>query len=475
MKLYKAVVLTVLLTAAGRMSAHELPMMFQERYLFVTGSVDTEAPWITDPGISAFSGDFPLVIHKGFRDLSLYSGVPLYIPLYISLGLTNQVGYYDAYRESTLISQISAGWRTPSMDQLEGPFIAWGFRHGGFAGGASYHFFHQIPTAYFGVSTALGGTSLEISTEGIEASVNLRTSGNWSAGVSVSRLWDGDAKISLGLGISRRDYPSHFLERDKWDMRIAHRGSMEHAPENSMSALKYALNQPRFDAIEVDVQRTVDGEFVLVHDPVLIRYTRELKFVPRMTYEELKARDFGSWFDEEFAGEQILHLKDLAELAETHRDMYWFIEIKSYDWSEEDVIDFLAQCDALFPDPEKIVFYTLNHRLLDIMQKHTERPVGLQLDSRKFMLFLSDHLLPLTKWEYRKSIGEKADFFTIISSKYDRKNAVKQTADDLGIPVLFWDFHDDMYGYIPNELQEYPLGIPKIQQGRIFPAAAEYD
>ncbi len=463
----------MLAASAGGLSAHDLPLMFQERYLHVTGALSSDAPRITDPGISAFSGDFPLVIHAGNQDRSVYSGVPLFIPAFISFGRTNQIGYYDAYRSSTPISLLSAGWRTPGMEKLAGPFLSWGWRHGSLTGGASYHVFEQVPAAYLGASFHYGGAALELSTEGIAASLNLRTGGHWGITASLSKPWEGTTRISLGFGVSRREHASDALEEFQWDMRLAHRGSLEHAPENTMAAFTYALKQPRFTGIELDVQRTRDGEFVVIHDPVLIRYTGEMKFISQLTYEELKTRDLGAWIGEEFSEERIVHLSELASLANKHPDVYWLIELKSYQWSEEDVTDFLAACDELFAYPRSIFFITLNHRLLEIMQRHTERPVGLQLDSRRFMLFLSDHLPPVSSREFQRAVGDQADFFTIISSKYSRMDAVTEAADSLGIPAVLWDFHDDMYGYIPQKLKDYPLGLPKMEEGRLFPSASQ--
>ncbi|MFP3442749.1 glycerophosphodiester phosphodiesterase family protein, partial [Pantoea sp. SIMBA_133] len=51
---------------------------------------------------------------------------------------------------------------------------------------------------------------------------------------------------------------------------IAHRGSSEVAPENSLSAIRQALEDGA-DQIEIDVRLSADGSVVLSHDATLQR------------------------------------------------------------------------------------------------------------------------------------------------------------------------------------------------------------
>lgn len=56
-------------------------------------------------------------------------------------------------------------------------------------------------------------------------------------------------------------------------MRIAgHRGAAGLAPENTLAAIKAALNAG-VDAVEFDVRQTKDGDFVLSHDATTLRTT----------------------------------------------------------------------------------------------------------------------------------------------------------------------------------------------------------
>jgi len=93
---------------------------------------------------------------------------------------------------------------------------------------------------------------------------------------------------------------------------IAHRGSSGAAPENTLAAVRLAIAQ-KSDVVENDIQRTRDGELVIMHDPTLTRTTDvEQVFPDRLpwnvggfTLAEIKQLDAGSWFAPKFAGERV--------------------------------------------------------------------------------------------------------------------------------------------------------------------------
>lgn len=93
---------------------------------------------------------------------------------------------------------------------------------------------------------------------------------------------------------------------------IAHRGASGTTPENTLVAVREAIRL-RADSVEVDVQRSADGELILFHDMTLERTTDVEEVFPErfpyrvgdFTLAELKQLDAGSWFSAEFAGERI--------------------------------------------------------------------------------------------------------------------------------------------------------------------------
>lgn len=108
---------------------------------------------------------------------------------------------------------------------------------------------------------------------------------------------------------------------------IAHRGSSEDAPENTLSAVELALEQEA-DAIEIDVRMTADGTVILMHDSSLGRTTNDSqnRRVSDVTYNELQELDAGSWFSSEFEGEKVPTLDEVLELVGRRANL--FIEMK---------------------------------------------------------------------------------------------------------------------------------------------------
>lgn len=92
----------------------------------------------------------------------------------------------------------------------------------------------------------------------------------------------------------------------------AHRAGAAYAPENTLAAIR---NSHRLGAqwVENDVQRTRDGQLVVIHDPTLARTTNVEKVYPArkpwrvgdFTLREIKRLDAGSWFGRKYARERI--------------------------------------------------------------------------------------------------------------------------------------------------------------------------
>lgn len=125
----------------------------------------------------------------------------------------------------------------------------------------------------------------------------------------------GSLVVALGLGLGLA--PAGQAEPRPDVANIAHRGSSGTAPENTIAAVRLALAQGA-DVVENDVQRTKDGELVILHDASLARTTDvEEVFPGRVSYDvvhftlaEVKQLDAGSWFAPQFAGERVPTLRE---------------------------------------------------------------------------------------------------------------------------------------------------------------------
>ena len=68
---------------------------------------------------------------------------------------------------------------------------------------------------------------------------------------------------------------------------IAHRNETPGCPENSVASLEYSA-QPGIYAVECDVRRTGDGQYVIYHDDTLERLTGDRRAVSAVTLEEMR-------------------------------------------------------------------------------------------------------------------------------------------------------------------------------------------
>lgn len=95
---------------------------------------------------------------------------------------------------------------------------------------------------------------------------------------------------------------------------IAHRGASASAPENTLPAIRRAIDLG-CDSVELDVQATRDGRLVLIHDPTLERTTTGRGRVGELTYAEIAAMDAGVKFSESFRGTRVPLLEEALDLA----------------------------------------------------------------------------------------------------------------------------------------------------------------
>lgn len=72
----------------------------------------------------------------------------------------------------------------------------------------------------------------------------------------------------------------------------AHRGARGHAPENTLMAFDLAFDLGA-EAIECDVQRSRDGELVIIHDGTVNRTTNGVGAVAALSFADLRALDAG--------------------------------------------------------------------------------------------------------------------------------------------------------------------------------------
>ncbi len=137
---------------------------------------------------------------------------------------------------------------------------------------------------------------------------------------------------------------------------IGHRGAAGHAPENTLSSFKKALELGA-DTLELDVHLSKDGELIVMHDPKVDRTTNGTGYIKDLTVEELKHLDAGKLF-EEYRGEKIPLLQEVFDLAKGKAT--FVIEIKNgpifYPGIEGKLVQLIEKND-LVDDVIVIAFY----------------------------------------------------------------------------------------------------------------------
>lgn len=125
-----------------------------------------------------------------------------------------------------------------------------------------------------------------------------------------------------------------FARRGGEVLVIAHRGSSGRAPENTMAAVRAALEDGA-DLVEIDVQGAADGVPILLHDRTLARVAGIQRGAFEYTAAELAAIDVGSWMGAEFRGQGVPTLDEVLAFCQGRMGVN--IELKP-NGREEDLL-----------------------------------------------------------------------------------------------------------------------------------------
>jgi glycerophosphoryl diester phosphodiesterase len=141
---------------------------------------------------------------------------------------------------------------------------------------------------------------------------------------------------------------------------IAHRGSSETAPENTLAAFRLAVEQ-RADFIEFDVQESADGEVIVVHDSDLMKVGGSPLKVWEATAAQLRAVDIGSRTAPQFSSERVPTLAET--LAVSKGGSRVIVELKSYGHDErlEERVVEIVEAAGMVDDS---IFMSLDHDMV---------------------------------------------------------------------------------------------------------------
>jgi glycerophosphoryl diester phosphodiesterase len=171
-------------------------------------------------------------------------------------------------------------------------------------------------------------------------------------------------------------------ERKQVD-NVAHRGAAGYAPENTIAGFDLAVDM-KVDYIEIDVQRSKDGELVVIHDTTVDRTTDGTGKVGDLTLQQLQRLDAGSWKGDSFAGESIPTFEEILERY--HGKVGILIELKApelYPGIEEQVAEALKERNLNQTQNEKIIIQSFNFQSMKKMDQLLPKvPIGVLTSNR---------------------------------------------------------------------------------------------
>ncbi len=108
---------------------------------------------------------------------------------------------------------------------------------------------------------------------------------------------------------------------------IAHRGANKVAPQNTIPAFEKAL-EIGCDGFETDIHLTLDGYPVVCHNYSIDDTSTGEGDIRKITLEEIRKYDFGSYFHDKFKGTKIPTLEEFLALTKNSDIEIMNIEIK---------------------------------------------------------------------------------------------------------------------------------------------------
>ena len=444
--------------------AQDAAILFPERYIELSVSTDLGSWENIKPSYSLFTGDFPYTLRFSPSQLAFYSGFPLFYPVIFSLGSASQLAYFDDYSQRSLISYLGGGYQSDLgfLVVSSGLFAGWGWRFDNFSGGFFYNYPNQMVESH--LAFTLSPLSIRVSAQsglsapssgfftyqGLEASLRLQVSDPWGMSINLKSDDIGQVSFTLGMGTFLIRQSADHLMGLPWGTVAAHRGSMTQAPENSLPAVLLALENEVYQSIELDVQKTRDGQYVFVHDDTLKKYTGSNVKVRDLTWEELQKFDFGAWFHPRFKGTRILTLMDLSFLSKERPEIQWILDIKNIGSGSEDTAKFLQAVDDILGPQAPVVLATFDRELLTALKRESVYPVGFQVEVAQKLFLMGKLFPPVLKWELESIINQTgADGLFFTSPLAGRLEMLKALSGSKPLSIYFWNFHDPIYGLSP--------------------------
>ena len=149
------------------------------------------------------------------------------------------------------------------------------------------------------------------------------------------------------------------VRRDQQILVLAHRGSSKEEPENTLAAFKKAIEE-HADYLELDVQESLDGQVMVIHDSDLMKVGGSSLKIWEHTAAELRSVDIGK-------GERVPLLSEVFHLCKGSGTKV-LVELKTYGHGqqlEQRVID-LVESEGMV---NECAFMSLDKKMVETMKR----------------------------------------------------------------------------------------------------------
>ncbi len=164
---------------------------------------------------------------------------------------------------------------------------------------------------------------------------------------------------------------------------FAHRGASAYAPENTLESFALAAKMGP-DGIELDVQRTRDGELVVCHDETIDRTSDGHGWLKDYTLEELRALHFNKTHPE-YKDARIPTLREVYELMRP-TGLLINVELKTGIFTYDGIEEQAAYLTREMKMEEQVFYSSFNHFSVRKMKElapfadagllYADRPIG---------------------------------------------------------------------------------------------------
>ncbi|MEA3329699.1 MAG: glycerophosphodiester phosphodiesterase family protein [Nanoarchaeota archaeon] len=212
----------------------------------------------------------------------------------------------------------------------------------------------------------------------------------------------------------------------------AHRGDSVEYPENTLDAIKSAVEKQEYQFIEFDIQYTKDMQIVVFHDSNLMRMEGSTDKIIDLTYEELQEK----------TELEIPLYKDVMDVIRNSKRVN--IEIKSagYLSLDENLVDFVLEDAKERGILKNILISSISG---DVVKYVSENYPEIKTGQIFFVVYSTYVNYDFTtRWVYDEVEETGADYIMLYGSNIKNIESLVELKPE-GKTICFWYFSDEMY------------------------------